>query len=129
MEPPTGTNGGPFVRVGGSTRDKKPLSPTLAWLAVGPRTKGTFCPGPKGNGDKWPGTKAYSVVVYPCNNSIVYNTEMQSKYAENNVMHRIQVSKKEYIVCHKEKYPTNHFVRLSAPGALKHLGRDPPVPV
>ena len=63
VEPPTGTNGGPFVRVGGSTRDKKPLSPTLARLAVGPGTKATFYPGPKGNRDKWPGTKAYSVVV------------------------------------------------------------------
>ena len=63
MEPPTGTNGGPFVRVGGSTRDKKPLSPTLARLAVGPGTKATFYPGPKGNRDKWSGTKAYSVVV------------------------------------------------------------------
>jgi len=63
VEPPTGTNGGPFVRVGGSTRDKKPLSPTLARLAVGPGTKATFYPGPKGNQDKWPETKAYSVVV------------------------------------------------------------------
>ena len=67
MEPPTETNGGPFVRVGGSTRDKKPLSPTLARLAVGPGTKATFYPEPKGNRDKWPGTKAYSVVV-PANN-------------------------------------------------------------
>ena len=39
------------------------MSPTLAWLAVGPGTKATFYPGPKGNRDKWPGTKAYSVVV------------------------------------------------------------------
>ena len=54
---------GPFVRVGGSTRDKKPLSPTLARLAVGPGTKATFYPGPKDNRDKWPRTKAYSVVV------------------------------------------------------------------
>ena len=54
---------GPFVRVGGSTRDKKPLSPTLARLAVGPGTKATFCPEPKGNRDKWPGRKAYFVVV------------------------------------------------------------------
>ena len=52
VEPPTGTNGGPFVRVGGSTRDKKPLSPTLARLAIGPGTKATFYPGPKGNRDK-----------------------------------------------------------------------------
>jgi len=63
MEPPTGTKGGLFVRVGGSTRDKKPLSPTLARLAIGPGTKATFCPGPKGNRDKWPGTNAYSIVV------------------------------------------------------------------
>ena len=61
---PTGTKGGPFVRVGGSTRDKKPLSPTLARLAVGPGIKATFCPGPKGNRDKWPGRKAYFVVVH-----------------------------------------------------------------
>ena len=58
-----------FVRVGGSTRDKKPLSPTLARLAVGPGTKATFCPGPKGNRDKWPETKTYSVVVDPLANS------------------------------------------------------------
>ena len=37
--------------------------PPLARLAVGPGTKATFCPGPKGNRDKWPGTNAYSVVV------------------------------------------------------------------
>ena len=35
----------------------------LARLAVGPGTKATYCPGPKGCRDKWPGTKAYSVVV------------------------------------------------------------------
>ena len=57
VEPPTGIKRGPFVRVGGSTRDKKPLSPMLARLAVGPRTKTTFYPGPKGNRDKWSGTK------------------------------------------------------------------------
>ena len=39
--------------------------PLLARLAVGPGTKATYCPGPKGNRDKWPGTKAYSVVVLP----------------------------------------------------------------
>ena len=54
---------GPFVRVGGSTRDKKALSPALARLAVGPGIKATFCPGSKGNRDKWPGRKAYFVVV------------------------------------------------------------------
>jgi hypothetical protein len=35
----------------------------LARLAVGPGTKATFYPGPKGNRDKWPGTKAYFIVV------------------------------------------------------------------
>ena len=54
---------GTFVPVGGSTRDKKPLSPALARLAVGPGIKATFCPGPKGNRDKWSGRKAYFVVV------------------------------------------------------------------
>ena len=69
VEPPTGTKGGPFVRVGGSTWDKKPLSPTLARLAIGPGTKATFCSRPKGNRDKRPGTKAYSVVVVICKNT------------------------------------------------------------
>ena len=50
---------GPFVQVGGSTRDKKPLSLTLARLAVGPGTKATYYPGPKGCQDKWSGTKTY----------------------------------------------------------------------
>ena len=63
LEPPTGTKGPHFVPVGVSNRDKMPLSPPLARLAVGPGTKGTYCPGPKGCRDKWPGTKAYSVVV------------------------------------------------------------------
>ena len=63
VEPPTGTKGGPFVRVGASNRDKRPLSPSLARLAVGPGTKA------KGNRDKWPGTKACSVVVsHACHN-------------------------------------------------------------
>ena len=35
----------------------------LARLAVGPGTKATYCPGPKGCRDKWPGTNACSVVV------------------------------------------------------------------
>ena len=39
------------------------MSPLLARLAVGPGTKATYCPGPKGCRDKWPGTKACSVVV------------------------------------------------------------------
>jgi len=63
VEPPTRTKGGPFVRVGTSNRDKMPLSPPLARLAFGPGTKATYCPGPKDNRDKWPGTKTYSVVV------------------------------------------------------------------
>ena len=41
---------------------KAPVPP-LARLAVGPGTKATYCPGPKGCRDKWPGTKACSVVV------------------------------------------------------------------
>ena len=67
----------PFVPVGGTNRDKmgafcpgwnhqpgqKAPVPPLARLAVGPGTKTTYCPGPKGCRDKWLGTKAYSVVV------------------------------------------------------------------
>ena len=67
----------PFVSVGGTNRDKrlhfcpgwclqpgqKAHIPPLARLAVGPGTKATFCPGPKGSRDKWLGTKACSVVV------------------------------------------------------------------
>ena len=41
---------------------KAPVPP-LARLAIGLGTKATYCPGPKGNRDKWPGTKACSVVV------------------------------------------------------------------
>ena len=41
---------------------KAPVPP-LARLAVGPGTKATYCPGPKGCRDKWPRTKTYSVVV------------------------------------------------------------------
>ena len=63
LDPPTGIKGHPFVPVGASNRDKRPLSPPLARLAVGPGTKATYCPGPKGCRDKWPETKAYSVVV------------------------------------------------------------------
>src|SRR6185437_9741598 len=66
VEPPTGTKGGPFVRVGASNRNKRPLSPPLARLAIGPRTKATYCPGPKGNRNKWPVTKPCSVVVGLC---------------------------------------------------------------
>ena len=68
----------PFVPVGDTNRDKmgafcpgwwiqpgqKALAPPLTRLAVGPGTKATYCPGPKGCRDKWSGTKAYSVVVY-----------------------------------------------------------------
>ena len=60
---PTGTKGSHFVPVGVSNRDKRPPSPPLARLAVGPGTKATYCPGPKGCRDKWPGTKACFVVV------------------------------------------------------------------
>ena len=65
METPTGTKRGPFVPVGASNRDKKTHVPPLplARLVVGPGTKATYYPGPKGCRDKWPGTKAYSVVV------------------------------------------------------------------
>src|SRR6185437_9304487 len=93
LEARTGTKGGTFVPVGGSNRDKrlrghfvpvgttnrdkrlpfcpgwclqpgqKAPSPPLARLAVGPGTKATYCPGPKGCRDKWPGTKACFVVV------------------------------------------------------------------
>ena len=67
----------PFVPVGVTNRDKRPPFcpgwwiqpgqkapvPPLARLAVGPGTKATYCPGPKGCRDKWPGTKACFVVV------------------------------------------------------------------
>ena len=43
---------------------KAPVPP-LARLAVGLGTKATYCPGPKGCRDKWPETKACSVVVSP----------------------------------------------------------------
>ena len=63
LEPPTGTKGPPFVPVGVCNRDKNAPVPPLARLAVGPGIKATYCPGPKGCRDKWPGTKACSVVV------------------------------------------------------------------
>src|SRR6185312_11522451 len=66
-----------FVPVGDTNRDKRGAfypgwwlqpgkkapapPPQLARLAVGPGTKATYYPGPKGCLDKWPGTKAYSV--------------------------------------------------------------------
>ena len=67
----------PFVPVGDTNRDKrrafcpswshlpgqKAHVPPLARLAVGPGTKATYCPGPKCSRDKWPGTKAYYIVV------------------------------------------------------------------
>ena len=77
LEPPTGTKGSHFVPVGVSNRDKRPPSPPLARLAVGPGTKATYCPGPKGWRDKWPGTKTCFVVVYANhlhNISIVYSS-------------------------------------------------------
>ena len=72
-----GEGRGPFVPVGTTNRDKrlpfcpgwclkpgqKAPVPPLARLAVGLGTKATYCPGSKGCRDKWPGTKAYSVVV------------------------------------------------------------------
>ena len=63
LVPPTGIKDPHFVPVGVSNRDKRPLSPPLAWLAVGPGTKAIYCPGPKGSQDKWFGTKACSVVL------------------------------------------------------------------
>ena len=54
---------GSFVPGGATNRDKRPLSP-LARLAVGPGIKATCCPGPKGCRDKWPETKAYSLIVF-----------------------------------------------------------------
>ena len=76
----------PFVLVGATNRDKrtpfypgwclqpgqKAPVPPLVRLAVGPGTKATYCPGPKGCRDKWSGTKACFVVVnlrterHPC---------------------------------------------------------------
>ena len=82
LETPTGTKGEPFIPVGGSNRDKRAAQsfvpvgatnrdkrppfcpgwclqqgqkapvPLLARLAVGPGTKATYCPGPKGCRDK-----------------------------------------------------------------------------
>ena len=72
LETPTGTKGGPFVLVGVTNLDKRPLSPPLARLAVGPGTKATYCPGPKGCRDKWPGIKACFVVVVVCGILLVY---------------------------------------------------------
>ena len=70
---------GPFVPGGATNRDKRgtfcpgwylqpgqkaPVPPPLARLAFGPGTKATYCLGPKGCRDKWPGTKACFVVVF-----------------------------------------------------------------
>ena len=63
VEPPTGTKGGLFVRVGASNRDKRPLSPPLARIAVEIGTKVIYYPGFKDCRDKWPGTNYYYVVV------------------------------------------------------------------
>ena len=59
-----GQNGGLLSRLVSPTGTKRPMSPLLARLAVGPGTKATYCPGPKGCRDKWSGTKACFVVVY-----------------------------------------------------------------
>ena len=64
LELSTGIKDGFLVPVGGSNRDKRPLGPHATRLAVGPGTKALFGSGPKGSRDKWPGTKAYPVVVY-----------------------------------------------------------------
>ena len=64
---PTGTKGyaGLLSRLETPTGTKGPCPPLppLARVAVGPGTKATYCPGPKDCRDKWPETKAYSVVV------------------------------------------------------------------
>jgi len=53
---------GSFIPIGGSNRDKKPFPPP-ARLAVGPRTKATYYPGPNGCRDKWSGIKTCFIVV------------------------------------------------------------------
>ena len=45
--------------------------PPLTRLAVGIGTKATYCPGPKGCRDKWPGTNACFVVVSPCHEKLI----------------------------------------------------------
>ena len=64
LEPPTGTKGyaGLLSRLEPPTGTKGPCPP-LARLAVGPGTKATYCLGPKGCRDKWPGTKTCFVAV------------------------------------------------------------------
>ena len=75
--PPTGTKG--------------PCPPLpLARLAVGPRTKATYCPGPKGCRDKWPGTKAYSVVV---NYALMTNIVSQKKEQGRDVWSHVEEDK------------------------------------
>ena len=59
----TNRDRGDLVLIGGSNRDKSPLPSHAAPVVVGPGTKALFGPGPKGSRDKWPGPKAYSVVV------------------------------------------------------------------
>ena len=59
---PTGTKGS-FYPGWCLQPGQKAHVPPLARLAVGPGIKATYCPGPKGYRDKWPGTKAYSVEV------------------------------------------------------------------
>ena len=73
LVPPTGTKRGPFVRVGTSYRDKRPLSPPLARLAFGPGTKATYCPGPKGNG-----TNGLEFELYR-NRLLIYNPERNAR--------------------------------------------------
>ena len=57
-----GQKGGILSRLVAATGTKG-LCPPLARLAVGPGTKATYCPELKDCRDKWPGTKACSVVV------------------------------------------------------------------
>ena len=74
---PTGTKGcaGLLSRLEPPTGTKGPCPP-LAWLGVGPGTKATYCPGPKGCRDKWPGTNACFIDVH-----VLY---LHHGYASNN---------------------------------------------
>ena len=94
----------PFVPVGGTNRDKrlhfclgwclqpgqKAHIPPLARLAVGPGTKATFCPGPKGSRDKWLGTKAYSVVVGGRNLAPLRSNSLGEKVGKNPRLFTVQ---------------------------------------
>ena len=91
-----GQKRGPFVPDGANNRDKKGSFcpgwclqpgqkthvPPLARLAVGPGTKVTYCPGPKGCRDKWPETKTYYVfcssVTYTCKQAYTNHVQVLS---------------------------------------------------